>query len=133
MASNKNQIYKSNVKGSESKSVRSFYKGFEIKEKVDFAKLDNLEGEFTRLTPLLKYNQTNPQETIVYSSDSAVIVISANHSTNYHGMEIVLKDCKGECSEAINALKSKLETKLETKLKDIPTSTKKLIDEIGKN
>ena len=70
---------------------------------------------------------------VIIPFSSAVIVISANYSTNYHEVDLILKNCKVNGSEAINALKSKLEVKLETKLKSITYPISKLISDIKEN
>lgn len=107
------------------------YKKFEINGKFNKMGLENLKNQgIKRLFPLLDKEIEEPEETLVYSTPLARIIIFANYKEDHHDIDIYLKASSDNDDKIIEDIKSLLEKRLETKLDDIKSD---LINKISEN
>ena len=95
------------------------HKKFNINGKFNLDGLEKLTEEgWKREFPRLPEHRTEPEETWVYSSKKAVVILSANYETNYHELDISLKDYSKNNPKNIDDIREIIEKNLECKLNE---------------
>jgi len=120
-------------KGSLSGTTPTVYKEFEMKGKYYFDGLDLKKEGWKRIYPSINQHRTSPEETFVYSGPQGTAIMHLNYETDYHKIEILLKNYSGDNPKTIEDIKLMLERGLEGKLnekEEFPISN--LIDLIDK-
>lgn len=84
-------------------------------EIVTVIEKDGTKINESKILPSKKYN---PQKTLVYSNEKAVIVMSINRESNYHEIDISLKNYSDINPQIIEETKRMLENALECKLNE---------------
>ena len=118
------------------------HKLFEMKGKYDFNGLDLREYGWKKvhaLTPQQKKkleedpNYIDYEETMVYAGPQGMAVMYLNYKTDYHQVDIILRNYPEDTSQAIEGIKLMFERNLEGKLKERVELHLNSIDNIGTN
>jgi hypothetical protein len=119
----KHEIF-SNRKENPKKEATVMHRLYDIKGKYDFEGLDLREYGWKQVHPCSSKERTEAEETLVYAGPQGIAVMCLNYETDYHQIEIILKNHHLNDTQTVDNIKSMFETNLEGKLNDISESNK---------